>query len=182
MRMSCCKREFEFVGCWGALAHQTTPSFTHCFTSITACTFFCATPIAHCSNKYMHKTSEKKRRGASRGKLLRPVPCTHLVNEVRATPGSSQSQCPPRTRPPSLARTSTTSHKNLRQSRAFNQRNGITPPRRGPLVWLHFAALLNFSMYKIIWPVVALACGSLHTVVTFLRAKRLTHFILTFLS
>jgi hypothetical protein len=46
-------------------------------------------------------------------------------------------------------------------------RNGKTPPRRGPLFCLHFVALLKFSMYKIIWPVMALACGSLHTVVTF---------------
>jgi hypothetical protein len=46
-------------------------------------------------------------------------------------------------------------------------RNGITPPRTGPLFCLHFVALLKFSMYKIIWPVMALACGSLHMVVTF---------------
>ena len=46
-------------------------------------------------------------------------------------------------------------------------RNGITPPRTGPLFCGHFAALLKFSKYNIIWPVMALACGSLHTVVTF---------------
>jgi hypothetical protein len=62
-------------------------------------------------------------------------------------------------------------------------RNGITPPRRGPLFCTHFVALLKFSKCKIIWPVMALACGSLHTVVSCnVRAKRLTHFILTFLS
>jgi hypothetical protein len=48
-----------------------------------------------------------------------------------------------------------------------HHRNGITPPRRGPLFCTHFVALLKFSKYKIIWPVMALACGSLHTVVTF---------------
>ena len=46
-------------------------------------------------------------------------------------------------------------------------RNGITPPRTGPLFCTHFAALLKFSKYNIIWPVMALACGSLHTAVTF---------------
>ena len=46
-------------------------------------------------------------------------------------------------------------------------RNGITPPERGPLFCGHFAALLKFSKYNIIWPVMALACGSLHTAVTF---------------
>jgi hypothetical protein len=32
--------------------------------------------------------------------------------------------------------------------------------------------MLKFSMYKIIWPVMALACGSLHTAVSNVRAKR----------
>jgi hypothetical protein len=40
-------------------------------------------------------------------------------------------------------------------------------PERGPLVCGHFAALLKFFKYNIIWPVMALACGSLHTAVTF---------------
>jgi hypothetical protein len=34
--------------------------------------------------------------------------------------------------------------------------NGITPPRPGPLFCTHFVALLKFSEYKIIWPVMAL--------------------------
>jgi hypothetical protein len=45
---------------------------------------------------------------------------------------------------------------------------GFSPPGGGAYAfWGHFAALLKFSKYKIIWPVMALACGSLHTVVTF---------------
>jgi hypothetical protein len=56
----------------------------------------------------------------------------------------------------------------------YLSRNGITPPERGPLFCTHFAALLKF------WPVMALACGSLHG--CNVRAKRLTHFTPTFLS
>jgi hypothetical protein len=61
--------------------------------------------------------------------------------------------------------------------------NGITPPRRGPLVCLHFVALLKFFMHKqnnlacyagLGMRQPAYGCN--------VRAKRLTHFILNFLS
>jgi hypothetical protein len=50
--------------------------------------------------------------------------------------------------------------------RTKESQRDLAPQDRAPI--LHtFVALLKFSMYKIIWSVMALACGSLHTVVTF---------------
>jgi hypothetical protein len=43
----------------------------------------------------------------------------------------------------------------------------LAPQEGAPILHTFCSFVLKFSKYKIIWPVMALACGSLHTVVTF---------------
>jgi hypothetical protein len=49
----------------------------------------------------------------------------------------------------------------------FSLPTGLAGEETGPQFCCNFAALLKFSKYNIIWPVMVLACGSLQTVVTF---------------